>query len=249
MIKKLLISFVLVLLLASTSWGQGIIRGQHGGVLGSGGTAFACTNTGDLLAESFDPTGYDDGDWVEGGTGGTIDEDLSAPAVAGFNGQCLRTYVTGTYKGARSTNTVASQATIYSRVYLYVNSENLADAKERQIHNLGSGSGPDGIRLGKTGTQLELRLYTNNTLRDTENITVQTSYLVEVYLYNTGTTDYWEWKINGSSVGSGNGGGIISADTTVLRLGIIDEAADNQTIDLYWDNVGLSSTGWLGGCQ
>lgn len=222
------------------------------GVIGGGvpaGGAFACTNNGDLLVETFDPTGYDDADWAESDTGGTINEDLSAPAVAGFNGQCLRTYITGTYKGARSTNTIASQATIYSRVYLYVQAENLADTKERHILRLGSGNGTEKIVLAKNGAQLELRLYTNGTLRDTENISVQTSYLIEVYLNNTVGNDTWEWKIDGVSKGTATAAALISADTTTLVLGIIDEPADDQTIDLYWDNAGLSSTGWLGSCQ
>lgn len=200
-----------------------------------------------ILNETFDTNpGYDDADWVESGTGGTINEDFAAPAVTGFSGECLRTYISGAWKGAKATNNIADSATIYFRTYLYINSENMADTKYRNIIRFNS-AGNQRIDILKTGSDLQLTFYTNGTLRDTETILVQTSYLLEVYLNNTGTTDSWEWKIDGVSKGSGSGSANLSGDSDSIVLGIITELADNHTIDIYWDNVAVDTTGWIGG--
>ncbi len=248
---KKLIYLLPLLLIATPCFGQDMARMSLGIVGGGVPAAGGCTS-GDLAHETFDAAGYDlGGAWSEsiGGAGALVNEDLAAPALTGFSGQSLRTYINSTFAYAYGIWTdSSSRATVYSRFYFYVNAENLADPDTtgRQIYKmLGGANEALRIRFCKAaGGQLYLSLMIQSIERDTYNISVQTSYCIEVYASNAGGT--WEWKIDGVSAGSGaNDPGY---DINIHYLGIVTADADNHTIDLYFDKFDVSATGWLGVC-
>jgi len=227
-----------------------------GGVTPVADSGFSCTS-GNVISESFDASGYDLGEcgtppdcWTEAVTSGTVDEDATCPSLDGFDTTCLNTAYTGLYSTANTLIEDASEIdVIYMRVYLNVDDENYTDAN-RPILVFNNDAGIDiaNVRLTDSGGQLQLQLWTvDSGIVDTENISVDTSYALEIYLSNSGS-DAWEWKLNGSSVGSGSGGGYFTDSFAQYQLGV-EENDPQYTIDLDWDNFDVDTTGWLGECS
>jgi hypothetical protein len=210
---------------------------------------FSCSASGDLLEETFDTaSGYDDADWTEGVSSATLDEDLSAPAVTGFNGQCLRAYTGSAWGYARAINGCTDTSAVYFRTYFYIQANDIptSTCTRAIIYMDGTLSG-DRIDLCKDGSNnLYLSLKTDSSERDTSGtISIQTSYLLEIKMDNA--SNAWEWKLDGASLGSGSSP--VATNPCPIRIGVVNSQAGDDNLDIYWDNVGVSSSGWLGSCQ
>lgn len=218
-----------------------------------GDAGFACSSSGNILEESFDTNPGYDNTWSEtvSGTGSVVNEDLSAPAVTGFNGEAIRTYASAAWANAYTRQTDSGdQATNYLRLYMYVQATNINDACEQIFHwTTTAGMSIVKISLCETGESsyylsLDWGQY-GAAEDDTYNISLQTSYRLEFYWKND-TPDEGEWKVDGVSQGTVNG--TWSAGTGRVHLGLA-LGGTARTVDVYWDNVGVNTTGWLGACE
>lgn len=209
--------------------------------------------TGDLLTETYDATGYDDGDWVEVTDGALADPDSSTcGSGTGWANQCLR--VTGTaFDNPHVTNTfAATTGDLWAATNLKL-TWTADDTGDRWgILALDDSTAETGgisvnIRWIDATPTIQLVLFrwssggVSSTL-DTATFTSGSQICLEVYM--NATTAAWEWKINGASEGSGTSSGF-SATPTTLHIGATTMPGGSNT-DASFDDTKVGTTGWLG---
>lgn len=225
-----------------------------GGVVASGG-AFSCSATGDILEESFDANPGADNSWTNGtiDPGCIADTDYQAPSVLGFNSESLRIYIDSDAYSESSVKWEDSSArsAVYFRAYITVLSTALAEGEQYTILQYANAALTESIsfHIKNDATYgLVLRVSSSGGLSTDEiEIAEDTSYLVEFYANNNGTSDSFDWKVNGISQGS-QSGAILDDDFQAIIAGIYLDVWYAAAIDLAFDNIGVSASGWLGSC-
>jgi hypothetical protein len=234
----------LILLLPAQVWG--------GVFVGFGQSTSSCS-TGNILSESFNPTGGD-ATWtqgyVTGGCSSTLDQ--TAPSATGFGGQCYATSVdTDAYQEAWHYWTdSADRNTVYVRFYVYVNAEGLADGNYHRVFAYGTNTTyPSNVifAIKQESGQLELTLSGLSVSGDFINISTGTSYLVEFYANNNGTSDSFEWRVD--DVSQGTQSGDLFDIFRKIDVGVHPDAATAASITVYIDKLDISSSTWLGACE
>ena len=246
------ITFALALLLcASSGWARGLgVLGLCGGA----GQAVESCNSGNILSESFDPTGGD-ATWsagdVTGGCTSTLDQ--TSPSVTGFSGQCYSSSIdTDAYSEAWHTWTdSAGRSVVYIRAYLYIQAEGLADGDSFKVFSYGtSATYPSEmfLELSQSGGSLYLTVIGPSLAGDNVVISASTPYLIEIYALNNGTSDSFEWKINEVSEGT-QSGALFDNDFQKINIGVHPDTSKAASLSFYFDKLDISSSGWLGPCE
>jgi hypothetical protein len=247
--RRIIAVALTLLICASTAWGRMNALVVGGGV---GQTTSSCS-TGDILSDSFNPTGGD-ATWSAGylSAGCTSTLDQAAPSATGFGGQCYRTVVdTDAYQEAWHTWTDSSdRGTVYGRFYVRVDAEGLADGNVHRVFSYGANTTyPTSVifAIKQEAGQLELTLSGLSLSGDFVNISTGTSYRVEFYVNNNGTTDSFEWKVDGVSQGTQSGD--LFDVFRKINIGVHPDTATAVSLTVDIDKIDLSSTTWLGACE
>ena len=248
---KLLINVLLILFLACPSWGFQLITGRP-----VSGCSFT-EDQGNRISETFDdPTDYDES-WTpnDGCAACEVDPNFDVSSLGcGFEGEGLRTYTDGT--GSYNAKTDRVLAANYDPVYLgyvfYLQASNEDNGAEDTILSTQTTTGTVTSRTyyGKSaGGDHEINLRVPAIERDTFIPSLQTIYLIEVKLDNSGGT--WAWRVydencvlqdeDGASGYTGSGSNDPGNDTGKVVVGHI---TNNKAVDIYWDNISLDDTGW-----
>ena len=219
------------------------------------GTPATTTAGGDLLTETFDSAGYDDADWTEGiGDGNTVDEN-DTTSITGFSGQHLQLQqASGTIETYAYNSLASDQALTYIRFRINIQSEGLEDTDSINIHSsdvgahTSPGTATHRMELIQTSGSLYFIYKTDGTVRDTSSaISTGTTYCVEIMVDNDGgAADGWEWRIDGSSEGSGAQDH--AEDKGRFFFGAWS-GSSSATFDVHIDNVDISSSDWIGDCS
>lgn len=244
--RRVIACTIAILLCASVAWGRG-----DGVFFGFG--ASGC-DTGDIIHESFDPTGGDNV-WTSGyvTAGCAANLDASPPVADGFDGESATISVDGDAYSEAWKYWVDSSyhSTIYIRFYLYIDSEGLDDGEAYRLLAFGDNvTAPTTIRvmIKQSSAQLIIAVIGTDLSEDLYNISTGNSYLVEIFAANNGASDSFEWKVNSVSQGT-QSGTKISTDFKRINLGVHPDTATTAAINYSIDKLDISSTHWLGPCN
>ncbi len=214
-----------------------------------------CT-VGDIISESFDPTGGDV-TWTAGlvSSGCTSTLDQTAPSATGFSGQSYNTIVDadGYSEAWHYWTDGSAKSTVYIRFYVYVYSEGLSNGTAHTVFGYGTNTTYVNsllIRVSKSsGGDLGLEMRGGGDLNiDSYPISTGTPYLVEIKAINNGTSDQFEWKINGVSQGT-QSGALFDNDFQKINIGVFPDYATTAALNVSIDKLDVSSTSWLGSCD
>lgn len=211
---------------------------KAGGVIMMGGSASPSGGATILWSESFEGTGLPTGFAT---LAGTPDYDDAGPGSLpdGGGSQCLQLVASGSALACRYTY-ASDVSKSYTRFYIYVdsnatNDNNVIVARDSTAKKTWE------LYLSTTGPIFYLNVYTNGAaaLVDTIAYNLDQWYRVEILYDVAGTA--WEWKIGGTSAGSGALAGNLSAGFKDLTFGFT-----TATHTIYWDLIALSNDGWIG---
>jgi len=226
-------------------------------VIGGGTSSEAPPSSTIVFLESFDGSsscadGYSstcDKTWAATtGTGCSLDFD-NAEQKQGGSYSLKAVSATSGFEAYAGHDFASTIAVSYSRIYLYISSEGLADGQAQVIAatvSYTSWDNPWRIDLVQTGADLYLRLnyYSGgaSTNLDLSTGTVSTGqwYNVEVKYDVTGAA--WDWRIGGVSQGSGSlSGTVYGLDN--FRVG---PYVDSYAATIYYDSISIASDMWVG---
>ena len=206
-----------------------------------------------IISESFEGADYEEA-WTENiGTGCTLDEDYSpipgTPPVD-FGSQCLQSVSASSgYKARADLAYSSEQANTHTTFYVYVESEDLANSEFKNIGAWldGSGNSVAVLRLfqGSSGNlRIRLRFYNNSGYGnyDSAAISLDTWYKVEFRYDYTNST--WEYKIDGTTKGSGSLTGAHRTGVKQWRLGFW-QSSQAETGVIYLDELTAESFEYL----
>jgi len=218
--------------------------------------------TGNLLSELLGAGGFVDADWTTTTSGGTVTPNNASGSGCGsgtgWGGECLKIDA-GVFAGPFVNNTFAAQSgNIWFRGRLKVDFVLSLDNNAHSVAGFstaaagGEGNGALTIRLVRdAGPNYRLKLYIfsaggTSVLLDTYPAgSLATSDQLCVEFQENITTHAWEWRLNGASEGSGTEVTIDLAPTD-LFLGSYRALSTGDADTQYWDQIEVSTTGWLG---
>jgi hypothetical protein len=225
-------------------------------LIGSGVSSSPSFATGNLLSERFTGSGTQNS-WeslVSQG-GGSWNADATTVTGTGFDGDHLTVSGTTDWQAQRRFILSADQSAIYIRFYLRVNSESWNDGDTEDIVTVVASGASAGsatyfkIKLTQVATD-QLRIATEfngdstpGTGEKFTNISSGTTYRVEAKLVENGANDEWEWRVDGTSIGS-RANSFLTGN--VMRDVWVGMSYTNRAANISIDNVDVSSTGWLG---
>ena len=229
--KNLILTLVLLLIPSSAScwW---LISSQEVATP----SANCITLGGNLLQESFDSTGYDDGDWAEDPNNPDEDNTDTLTNAPCFTGKYLKG--SGTDIWAR--NTFTSSAEIYISFYVYFSAESIASGSDADT---GWTESPKlTFQLHDDSGTLSYMFYfaTDN---GSVTVTLDTQYLVQVRLNDTtNEMDWYVYDKDESLIGSSTAISI-SASGSFGKL-LLGPVNNSESITVYHDLVDISTTGF-----
>ena len=234
--KKWLLLLVGLLCCASLAWAGFGYQVQMAGPVPST-PAYNCISlTGDLLQETFNPTGYDDADWTEDPNNPDQDNSDALTDAPCFTGQYLK--CSGSDQWSR--NTVTSSAAAYVTYYMYITAESVADATDIDIGRT-EGSNVY-FELNDAAGALSVSFYIGSQLGDVVSVSLNTQYLVQYYYDNTGNTFQWYiYDKDETLLGSYSGAASILNNLTGVLIGPVNNSVSST---MYFDLVDVSTTGW-----
>jgi hypothetical protein len=200
-----------------------------------------------IVNESFeknivsDGTGYDE-TWTETvGDGSTLNPDSDIPGItppADAGSECLNAISDATgYQAFARLNYGSEEPKTFTRFYLYVEAEGLADGDVKLIGRVKNSSNNDvfRLRLSKSSGQLQfnIRVYNNGSYEDYyADISLDTWYRIDIKYDDSSNT--WEWKLDGAVQ---DGGNLIGTHYTGIQkwdLGFIS-TSQTYTGTVYYD--------------
>ena len=207
------------------------------GSSGGGGGSYLLEETWDGVQSCLSTDSCDSSGWTTSASD-RVNADATAPAVSYFSGEALRVTSVG-WNGSQVYHTFTTNSEVYVRVAV-----SIADIGDlgHYIAVVWDSSRTNQVIGAKLYTETtpdaRLVLFVNNTEVDTKWITDTETFLLEMYANNTAGT--WEWRVNGVSEGSG-------ANDPTYDAGEIMVGPDwGGDYDLYFDNVAVSTSGWIG---
>lgn len=216
-------------------------------------------STGNLLSESFESTkptnsGYDNSGWSETvGSGSVFDTDnteVSRPTDGG--NQVLKIQkVASNYNALTAKDLASNNAITYTSIYFQYDTYSLSDGEMISIAEMRDSDGKLAWRLyfkylsSGSYTRINLRYYNNGSdsnwsTDSTVNLSADTWYKLEVK-YDV-TNKAYEWKINGTSKGSGSLTGTLPLGGKNFRMG---DFYTSKTATYYIDKFDVDSAGYL----
>jgi len=206
---------------------------------------------GDLSAESFEGTGYEES-WSETITGDTvIDEDSTDVTPPTGGGSQVLKIQSVTVDDAAQTRRAftADQPVTYTRCYVRIAAEGVSAVASADLYSTQNAafSLPFAIQLYKDGSSnlyLRLKLYNNGAFAyyNSDNIAnLNQWYLIEVKYDYTGAT--WYWKIDDVSQDSGS---LTGTYRTGPRYWYLGPKTVVYTMTAYYDLFAISTTGEIG---
>jgi hypothetical protein len=193
-----------------------------------------------LVTESFEGTGYEN-TWTETVGDGVVDEDstdITPPTGGGSQTLKIQT-ASPDYDAATRYDTGSGREVSYTRLYIYIGAEGLANGESIRVACATGTDTQTGRRweliLKQIAAKLSFRLwvYDNGAISEKDqsgDIVTATWYKVEIKLDRTGTA--WEWKIDGSVEGSGSLTGNLN---TAPRYWWCGTTYGDYTMTTYYD--------------
>ena len=253
MSKRLLELFLILCLLTPVARAGGAVVCARGGTSSGGGGGTG----GDILHETFDPTGFSASGWTNLGVADP-DSTVAPPtgSVTGFTTQICRENVPSSGRADIRWDAASPFSTSYLSFYFYLSSDSVANSNLFPLVTLTSSTGSTGdntwyrvMFLKNADATRSLRIDWGQGFgactvgTGTTNITTGTGYLIELLAIDNGSSDTIEFKVNGTTVCQRTGGNFWSAAPQRLYLG------PNSDLTWQWDasidTVDISSTGYV----
>ena len=216
---------------------------------------------GDLAHETFDPTGYDLTWSAASENSGTVDPDSTTdPPISstGFSGQSV--YFNGNQSGNYNNYRIrwdagSAQTTVYQRFYVYISGWT---PTWNQVAIISAGHTSSSAPMDETTNTWRLELFqfentgwylrmhwgndavTAQTFSITTATTPKGPYRVEIMFSENGTSDSYEWRIDGTTIASGTAN--IGAAPRYFSIG----KWGYNGAALYVDKYDLDSDEWPG---
>jgi hypothetical protein len=211
----------------------------------------------DIIEEGFEGAGYEFAwDTVQALASGTLDEDADVADVgspAGWGSQCLKAVITGSGDTARiyetGLNGGSGYAISYGRVGFCVTSESLANGDNQYIAKVETSGSAMLWELGLDQTAGTFRAYIDIRHDGSSNITYfdcAVDDVLDIEVKWDSTNDVYEWKKGGVSQANGALTGS-AAGWTLERIFIGMGSTPDAAATVYYDNIGLDSSDWIGG--
>lgn len=211
---------------------------------------------GDILDESFEGTGYENGEngvgsWSETVGNGVVDEDNTDVArPTGGGAQVLKIQKASSDYDAEASYDIGSDTAItYSTFYVMVNVDGLAPGGATILATGRNAASQVPWQLAVRRTagykRFQLSLYNNGSFVDyyfpaADDITFDQWYRMDIKYDNTGHT--WEWRVDEDSKESGSIIGTHRTGPRYLQLGGHDH---DYTLTAYFDLANIDSTGYV----
>lgn len=212
---------------------------------------------GDILHETFDPTGFSASGWTNLGAADP-DSAVAPPtgSVTGFTTQVCRENVASAGRADIRWDAASPFSTSYLSFYFYLSSDSVSASNSFPLVTLTSATGGTGdntwyrvMFLKNADSTRSLRIDWGQGFgactvgTGTANITTGTGYLLQLLAIDNGSSDTIEFKLNGTTVCQRTGGNFWSAAPQRLYLG------PNSGLTWQWDasidTVDISSTGYV----
>lgn len=212
-----------------------------------------------VFDEQFEATGYDEAGWSEVVAGGnTVDEDFATSSVTGAPGNwddlCLECTNGGSGNNAHNTNGTLSEADSWTRIEFITPALPFADQNFFNLYDLNDSKTLFQLRMQNSGN---LRMYvwhdgSSNTYDSLTNCSADTLYRVECK-WDT-TNDVWAWRIDGVDQPNNvdgsdpveSEGTLSSTHASNLERILLGHHSQNTGLTVYFDNVAVDKTGWVG---
>lgn len=191
-----------------------------------------------FLDETFDATGYDDGDWVEQTPGATYDEDYTTSPAPLEGTQSVRMNLTSTLY---LRNTFSAQTEIYGKVIF--NAANIGGIPQIFLFT-GSSQGEIRLRNISGSNRLQITNGSNSQDGTTTVISLNTTYYMWFY-WKKGTGSDGITRVFISTSNSKPGSPEVEI-TNGNSTGNVSEfyLQGSNPSDVIWDRVQLSATGY-----
>ena len=201
-----------------------------------------------IIHESFEGAGYEEAFAENIGTSCILDENSSIPGTppVDFGSQCLKSVSNATGYKARADLVYGSeQIKTFTTLYVYVTSESLANSEFKNIGAWMDGSGNTAavLRLYRGGAgnlKIRLRFYNNGSYSPYNSAAISLNTWYKVQFKYDDTSNTWEYKVNGTTRGSGSLTGDHRTGVKQWRLGFW-QSSQAETGTIYIDQLTVST--------